>query len=209
MISRRFVIAVCFVLQASLASASAYNPGDAFTFQIQLNPIANTASVFNVDNTYSWAATDGVNLFDPLGADLHGSISIGADGAVSSWNFYVEILALPNPSIDTGYLVLSCGFSPCITSVLVSGLYAGDFAQTTNNALGDYLGISMTPGTWSANGDVYTYHGNQFDVLGAPPPEPPPSGLPLPAALPLFATGLGALGIFGWRRKRKAQAVAA
>ena len=29
---------------------------------------------------------------------------------------------------------------------------------------------------------------------------------PLPAALPLFATGLGALGLLGWRRKRKAQA---
>jgi hypothetical protein len=31
---------------------------------------------------------------------------------------------------------------------------------------------------------------------------------PLPAALPLFATGLGALGLCGWRRKRKAQAIA-
>jgi hypothetical protein len=30
---------------------------------------------------------------------------------------------------------------------------------------------------------------------------------PLPAALPLFATGLGGLGLLGWRRKRKAQAV--
>jgi hypothetical protein len=29
---------------------------------------------------------------------------------------------------------------------------------------------------------------------------------PLPAALPLFATGLGALGLLGWRRKRKARA---
>jgi hypothetical protein len=26
---------------------------------------------------------------------------------------------------------------------------------------------------------------------------------PLPAALPLFAGGLGALGLFGWRKKRK------
>jgi hypothetical protein len=26
---------------------------------------------------------------------------------------------------------------------------------------------------------------------------------PLPAGLPLFATGLGAMGLFGWRRKRK------
>jgi len=32
---------------------------------------------------------------------------------------------------------------------------------------------------------------------------------PLPAALPLFATGLGALGLLGWRRKRKAAALAA
>jgi hypothetical protein len=29
---------------------------------------------------------------------------------------------------------------------------------------------------------------------------------PLPAALPLFATGIGGLGLLGWRRKRKAQA---
>ena len=31
----------------------------------------------------------------------------------------------------------------------------------------------------------------------------PTSATPLPAALPLFATGLGALGLLGWRRKRK------
>jgi hypothetical protein len=35
------------------------------------------------------------------------------------------------------------------------------------------------------------------------------SATPLPAALPLFATGLGALGLLGWRRKRKAAALAA
>jgi hypothetical protein len=32
----------------------------------------------------------------------------------------------------------------------------------------------------------------------------PTSETPLPAALPLFATGLGALGLLTWRRKRKA-----
>jgi hypothetical protein len=35
------------------------------------------------------------------------------------------------------------------------------------------------------------------------------SQTPLPAALPLFATGLGALGLLGWRRKRKAAAIVA
>jgi hypothetical protein len=36
----------------------------------------------------------------------------------------------------------------------------------------------------------------------------PTSTTPLPASLPLFASGLGALGLLGWRRKRKAQAAA-
>jgi hypothetical protein len=33
---------------------------------------------------------------------------------------------------------------------------------------------------------------------------PPVSSVPLPATLPLFASGLGALGLLGWRRKKKA-----
>jgi len=33
--------------------------------------------------------------------------------------------------------------------------------------------------------------------------------VPLPATLPLFATGLGALGLLGWRRKQKATALSA
>jgi hypothetical protein len=36
-----------------------------------------------------------------------------------------------------------------------------------------------------------------------------PRVVPLPTALPLFATGLGVLGLLGWRRKKKAAALAA
>jgi hypothetical protein len=35
------------------------------------------------------------------------------------------------------------------------------------------------------------------------------SATPLPAALPLFAAGLGAMGLFGWRRKQKSAATIA
>ena len=38
---------------------------------------------------------------------------------------------------------------------------------------------------------------------------PAAGNTPLPGALPLFASGLGALGLLGWRRKRKAAALAA
>lgn len=37
----------------------------------------------------------------------------------------------------------------------------------------------------------------------------PVAATPIPAALPLFATGVGAIGLFGWRRKRKPKAIAA
>ncbi len=39
--------------------------------------------------------------------------------------------------------------------------------------------------------------------------EDTPLATPLPATLPLFATGLGAMGFFGWRKKRRADRAAA
>jgi len=51
----------------------------------------------------------------------------------------------------------------------------------------------------------------EFADLMAFNTQPNPSAFitPLPAALPLFATGLGALGVLGWRRKRKIAAALA
>lgn len=52
--------------------------------------------------------------------------------------------------------------------------------------------------------DIYGTVNGTTGVVGAPDV----NVVPLPAALPLFATGLGVMGLFGWRRKRKAEALA-
>jgi len=58
--------------------------------------------------------------------------------------------------------------------------------------------VSLTGGTTEAD-----RLSKDFYISGAEV-----SPVPLPAALPLFATGLGGLGLLGWRRKKKAAAVA-
>jgi hypothetical protein len=56
---------------------------------------------------------------------------------------------------------------------------------------------------------VSTFDCSSINPLAANGATITPASTPLPAALPLFATGLGAMGLFGWRRKRKAEAIAA
>jgi hypothetical protein len=74
--------------------------------------------------------------------------------------------------------------------------------------------LVFSPGFLSTGALTFTYSGNgQFgsgviNLVAAADGENEAAATPLPAALPLFATGLGAMGLFGWRRKRK-QAVAA
>lgn len=43
---------------------------------------------------------------------------------------------------------------------------------------------------------------SHFSLYGSP------SAVPIPAALPLFGTGLGIMGFIGWRRKKQSQAAA-
>jgi hypothetical protein len=96
--------------------------------------------------------------------------------------------------------------------------------------LNTYTGASLnitqfhdTPGTgffniFADSGEAITSLVLTSDVTGETLPNnfevdnfaaiEPSAATPLPAALPLFATGIGGLGLLGWRRKRKAQAVA-
>jgi hypothetical protein len=62
----------------------------------------------------------------------------------------------------------------------VSGSSCATFGRDQGNTTGR---LDPPVGTWSLASDTVV--------------------TPLPTALPLFATGLGALGLIGWRRKRK------
>jgi hypothetical protein len=61
-----------------------------------------------------------------------------------------------------------------------------------------------------ASGQTFGHNKFVFNLISLTDgSETPPGATPLPAALPLFVGGLGALGLLGWCRKRKAAALAA
>ena len=117
-----------------------------------------------------------------------------------------------SPTLDTTTFVEAYTFTPNIS------LIAGDqyIAFVTNQPNGVGLGGSgegvmatssvgfnqfyfavgnPVGGAWETFSRDAAFHANFSSTA-----------VPLPAALPLFATGLGALGLLTWRRKRKAVA---
>jgi len=84
--------------------------------------------------------------------------------------------------------------------------FSGDLGDNSNIFLGvqdsiaDITSITYLAITSSPTSRLQDVAINQMSVIA---PE-----TPLPAALPLFATGLGIAGLLGWRRKRKPQAAA-
>jgi hypothetical protein len=73
--------------------------------------------------------------------------------------------------------------------------------------------VAPTSVLWTAFATLGTYNGPGCFSCGVNPgfeglALDPPVATPLPGTLPLFAGGLGALGLLGWRRKRKAATLA-
>jgi len=84
-------------------------------------------------------------------------------------------------------------------------LYSDPFPVSpppTSTTIGDNAVILMKTGGWQ---DIGQYLGLVPGTLYA---FSDLSEVPLPTTLPLFATGIGGLGLLGWRRKRKVRAAA-
>ena len=90
--------------------------------------------------------------------------------------------------------VIPTALTPACSSTSCTSGYSGEEGNRTNN--------SGPPWTW-ADESVGIQTGAVYAEFA------PVSMTPLPAALPLFAGGLGALGLLGWRRKHKNSAAIA
>jgi hypothetical protein len=171
-----------------------------------------------VQLTLSGVADLGVNVFNFAGGAWSGTGSdccasivltgLGSDTTSAALTATgLMSVSGTGPAFSTTYFAgpNSTSLSASVAALLGElSLYegAGTFAvsllvDTTTSTWSPTTGGTAGGGGASGSGTVtveYTYA---------------PLATPLPAALPLFASGLGALGLVGWRKKRKSSAAVA
>jgi hypothetical protein len=142
--------------------------------------------------------------FDPVAASADfssvftGTVFVSCSGSLIGCEGFNEPHVPPAPAPDLSQTV---AFAISSDSVFFNG---GPLTSTTY--MQDVCGVTGLNGS----GDwcfAYTYQISPI-IASVAPLTDWTAVTPLPAALPLFATGLGGLALLGWRRKRKAQAVA-
>jgi hypothetical protein len=159
------------------------------------SPPAN-ASTYNVSFTI-----DGVSVTGTIMTDCD-SCTLSLNTDFVSWSFTLNgitsIAGGPSGVTITGTSVLSASSGDIIFDPTVSG--TDTFASGSNS-------LEMEAGKLTLIDSVIG-GGSEFERRSTAAIIARSAVTPLPAALPLFATGLGGLGLLGWRRKRKAQAAA-
>jgi hypothetical protein len=150
-------------------------------------------------------------LFLSFGAASASTVTFDVSGtgilAGSTWSVDTATAVVQNANIEfSGYNFNTDDSSffqrfYVIDSTNTYGFYLPDFFRTS--FIG-FAGGTFTDGTIGHGLDASIIDASSLTVTFTAET----SATPLPAALPLFATGLGALGLLGWRRKRKAQAAA-
>jgi hypothetical protein len=151
------------------------------------------------------------------GTHLTGTVTFNFD--TSSYSGSINGGMITNMEFTSGTLTSSlfAGNQFALTDGVITGWLVGvcivscsSFLSTEGGSLSSYnpygLDEAVVANTYVAVAGMTFPEGVPTNVVGSWTEEV--AITPLPAALPLFATGLGALGLLGWRRKRKAAAAA-
>jgi hypothetical protein len=167
--------------------------------------VAHVTNVFTLINGYSPAGTLGTIEFVGSGGATQ-TFSLVSNGNVRDFynGVYANNLNSPPVPGSSAAVAFQCSTPSCSggggtgdVTTGASGTYRldeQDFVLNSSFASQDLVEIIIT-NSGGTNGDSVPI------LLGVTAADI--SSTPLPAALPLFGAGLGALGLLGWRRKRK------
>jgi hypothetical protein len=164
--------------------------------------------------------TNAINQFNPSLGTLT-SISLTLDGNVT-WTsdelgggtdtLTIELLTPSGDNLAPNVTETAAGFGDHTETlsfdnitITDAGLLAVFEGTNTLQLEVEFLSSNLLPGsTYDSNDTISSANGLSGSIMYTYTPAIP-AETPLPATLPLFASGLGALGLLGWRRKRKAR----
>ncbi len=229
------LLLVFAMLLANQAYAQGNNdPPPAGPVILDLNgqPVPHTYTSYTTSFTAASTTTDFSFAFreDPAFLELT-NVSVSTGGGPNillNGNFALGPFGANQP-VDWSYLNVYNSYASGVSSNSACGVqptcyYDGSvqaydaITQSLTTIVGDVYNVSFllddnggltTFSRLSTNGDTTDTGGNGIDLLVYAGNGVPVAATPLPAALPMFLSGLGGLGLFGWRRKRKNAAIAA
>lgn len=167
--------------------------------------VAGTITTFDVTGTFAnpsstYGLSGTITINTTLGTVTNSSLTV--TGGTAPGNAFTGVPAESTPYFDGDYLLLwdnpTYELQLVFTTITPQPLCCstlGTLVGFTGGTFDNSLGTGNAYETLGSGSEVaYTLDGNIT---------PAAATTPLPTALPLFATGLGALGLLGWRRKRK------
>jgi len=164
------------------------------------------AATISFSGTLSGTVTDNptgtppANLVGPVSFSGAASSTLGAFSETSNSTVTLFGPSYTTLSLTNGTFTDTFGDGTLFGTLTATGTANG----TTSTSV---ISLIFTGGTGAFAGDTGTETSNETLTIATSADTGSFTGTltttPLPAALPLFAGGLGALGLFGWRRKRK------
>jgi hypothetical protein len=159
---------------------------------------ANTLTTFDASGNYLMPS--GTSISGTLGVDVTAGAITNVNLTVTGYSTFTDLLFTQ--------LEPAGGSVPARVYLNIensTGNILGLFLNTTSSYLVGYNGGSIL----DAGAQCILCNPPTFPIGLNGTLTAEVSATPLPAALPLFAGGLGALGLLNWRKKRKAAALAA
>ncbi len=165
-------------------------------FAVGLWTVPTVANTLNPANGQLGTNPQGESFGDP---SVVGSFSDTFYVTVSGTGLQILDIAISSgPEIDVGQ-----GFEIIIPGVQQPENFSiptGSLDYNVEPGVYAITILGVTEYGYPVPGDLTYLSGSYKGTITA---GDPPRATPLPAALPLFATGIGAIGLLGWRRKRK------
>jgi hypothetical protein len=167
-----------------------------------------TTETWSQDNNFSvftdtFTPINTNELLSIVGGGTYSSSGDPTTGAPLDTTFNLSIVLNGNLTLIGSWTLSS--FTPELISAVLNSPISWNCTVCSVSG----IQLSESPDNFSANYDYM--NGETFTFQDLTPVTCGPLGCtpatPIPAAFPLFATGLGALGLLRWRRKRTTEAV--